>query len=115
MADEELSIDEARRRLIELIEAEDCDLTQAAVNDGREILRRSMRYPTRWAIVEYVLKLLRAKFPMHAVELGEPPGSLGIGYVMTNADGQGLYIKLRIEDDRLAWVLSFHTSKHYKG
>jgi hypothetical protein len=30
---------------------------------------------------------------------------------MNNADGKGLYIKLKIEDQKV-WVLSFHPSKH---
>jgi hypothetical protein len=51
---------------------------------------------------------------MHAVAMGEPPGSLGTGYVLNNVDGQGLYIKLVIERDRTR-VVSFHTSIHYKG
>jgi DNA-binding transcriptional regulator YiaG len=46
------------------------------------------------------------------VELGsgEP------GYVLTNADGRGLYIKLKIESGRTdeVWVLSFHVSVHHK-
>jgi len=51
---------------------------------------------------------------MHKIKRGQPEGSLPDGYVMNNADGRGLYIELIPEDDR-AWVISFHTSKHYKG
>jgi len=32
---------------------------------------------------------------------------------MNDADGRGLYIELTLEDDR-AWIISFHTSKHYR-
>jgi hypothetical protein len=46
--------------------------------------------------------LLKSGFPLHAVPQGDPPGSRGIGYEMRNADGQGLYIKLKLESDK-AW------------
>ncbi len=47
---------------------------------------------------------------MHPVTLGSGETAC----VMNDADGQGLYIKLKIEDD-LAVILSFHVSKHHKG
>jgi hypothetical protein len=36
---------------------------------------------------------------------------------MTNVDGRGLYVKLKIQRARRdeVWVLSFHVSIHYKG
>src|SRR5262249_27072933 len=106
---------EARRRLIELIEADDWEITETAASDGFAILRRDGERPPRWGVVGYVLNLLRADFPMHPVELGGPPRSQGIGDVRNNCDGEGLYVKVTIKDDRLAWVVSFHTSKHHKG
>jgi hypothetical protein len=39
--------------------------------------------------------------------MGEPKGSRGIGHEMKNADGAGLYIKVKIEEGEV-WVLSFH-------
>jgi hypothetical protein len=53
------------------------------------------------------LKLLKANFPLQAVPQGNPPGSRGIGYELRNADGHGLYIKLKLEDGK-AWLISFH-------
>jgi hypothetical protein len=67
-----------------------------------------------WEIIRYVLRLLKADFPLHAILRGIPEGSLPEGYVMNNADGQGLYIELTIERDTV-WVISFHVSKHFKG
>ncbi|MCI0463002.1 MAG: hypothetical protein L0Z62_39145 [Gemmataceae bacterium] len=115
MLDEDLTLDEARQRLIELIEADEWEITDSAVADGFARLRATGDYPTQWKLVKFTLQLLKDGFPIHAVPLGEPPGSLGVGYVMNNADGRGLYIKLKIEEDRVAQLLSFHTSKHSRG
>ena len=73
--------------------------------------------PTDCAIIDYIVRLLRTNFPFHEVRLGEPAGSAGAGYVMNNADGRGLYIKVKIECGRAdeVIVLSFHVSDHYKG
>ena len=114
MSDEELTLEAARQRLIELIEADDWEITDAAVESGFEIVRARGLYPTRWQVMKYALDLLKSDFPIHAVGLGEPPGSSGIGYVMNNADGLGLYIKLKIEEDRSVRMLSFHRSKHFR-
>jgi hypothetical protein len=114
MPDEGPTLEAARQRLIELIEADEWEITGSAIKDGFDVLRSTGEYPTQWKIVKYVLDLLKSDFPIHAVGLGEPPGSAGVGYVMNNADGRGLYIKLKVEEDRTAWVVSFHTSKHYR-
>ena len=47
---------------------------------------------------------------MHEVKLGSGQPA----FVMNNADEQGLYIKLKIEDE-MAAILSFHVSDHYRG
>jgi len=63
-------------------------------------------------LVDYILEKLLLPFPLNEVLMGEPPGSGGTAYSMNNVDGQGLYIKLKIEDDRVV-ILSFHVCKHY--
>jgi hypothetical protein len=114
MEGDELTLEAARQELIRLLVSDDCLLTERAENEGKAILRRDGLPATERGVVAYVLKLLRANYPMHKIKRGQPAGSLPDGYVMNNADGRGLYIELILEDDR-AWVISFHTSKHYRG
>ena len=107
----------ARRLLIGLFENDDWRITERARREGFPILRRlGVPYPTDWALVEYVLSLLRENYPMHIIQRGNPPGSRANGYVMNNSDGHGLYIELTIEEERIgrpvAWIISFHTSRH---
>ncbi len=68
---------------------------------------------TELAAVDLVVDRLLAGFPLSEVQLGDPPGSGGIGYALTNADGKGLYIKFKIEDDRVKF-LSFKPSDHLR-
>lgn len=58
-------------------------------------------------------EIARQGFPVNAVPLGNPPGSGGEGWSMNNTDGQGLYIKLKVEGG-CVWVLSFHRSIHFR-
>lgn len=104
----DLSAEEARQELIRLLEAEECRLTDKAECEGRAYLKRSTRRPTQWDVHRFALAKLKANFPLHAVLQGDPPGSNGIGYEMRNVDGEGLYIKLKIEDHK-AWLISFHS------
>ncbi|MBY0528449.1 MAG: hypothetical protein K2R98_33970 [Gemmataceae bacterium] len=109
-ANEGRSLDEARRRLIQLLEADAWLISQRAETDGRRILREQPalgKRPTQWGICELILECLRAGFPLRAIGMGEPQGSNGIGYIMRNVDGAGLYIKVMIDEDRVR-VLSFH-------
>ncbi|MCI0641309.1 MAG: hypothetical protein L0Y72_08560 [Gemmataceae bacterium] len=90
-------------------------MTNKAEKDGKEILSSVTGFPSQFAIVEFVTDCLKQNEPMHEIQRGEPPGSRGVGYVM-NVSKQGindLYIELVIEDD-LAWIISFHKSKHSK-
>ena len=107
MASDDLTIEEARQELIRLLDGGDYQIAGKAEAEGRRILKQSMEHPTQWAIVAFALDLLQSNFPLHAVPQGDPPGSRGIGYEMRNADGRGLYIKLKLEDDQ-AWLISFH-------
>jgi len=93
MGSQELTADEARTRLIELLEAEECRITDKAERAGRQILGQWMPLPTQWAIFEFALQRLRDNFPLHAVPQGDPPGSRGVAYEMRNVDGKGLYIQ----------------------
>jgi hypothetical protein len=69
--------------------------------------------PPDCAIIEFILDLLRKDFPFHEVDLG----SGETGYVMNNANGKGLYIKVKIASDAKeeVWVLSFHISQHSRS
>jgi hypothetical protein len=65
-------------------------------------------------MVDFLHDLLESGFDIHEVQLGEPPGSGGVGYVLNNADGEGLYIKFKLEWQYLL-LLSFHVSKHHRS
>jgi hypothetical protein len=114
MPGEDASLRQARDELIRLIENDDWRITGRAEREGRDVLRSFIQFPTQFAVVQYTLDLLKANHPMHVIQRGEPPGSLGIGYVMkvSNEHVQALYIELVIEEDT-AWVISFHISKHH--
>jgi hypothetical protein len=114
------SLEEVRAELIRLLESPNWEIVKSAREAARPILQDAGQRPSAWAIPDYITDLLRKGFPFHPIPLGEPPGSAGVGYVMNNADGRGLYIKVKIERDRTDGVvgvviLSFHISKHYKG
>jgi hypothetical protein len=100
-----------REELIGLLESDQWRMTDAAESDGRMALASVIKRPTQCDIIKFILELLKKGFPMHAVELGEPPGSMGTGYVMNNADGKDLYIKLAIDNEKVL-ILSVHPSKH---
>ncbi len=113
MDNPEDSLDDVRDELLRLLKADDWQLTESARRTAFPFLRATGCLPTDAAVIDYVMNLLEDDFPFHRVELGsgEP------GYVMNNADGRGLYIKLKIERGRTdeVWVLSFHVSQHRKG
>lgn len=112
------SLEEVRAELIRLLEGSHWDIVKPAREAAYPILQDAGQRPSDWAILDYITDLLRKDFPFHSIPLGEPPGSAGVGYVMNNADRQGLYIKVTIERNRTdgvvgVVVLSFHISKHY--
>ena len=115
MADEVPSLDEVRRRLIELIEADEWRITERAERTGRAFLRGVVPVPTQLSIVRHVLHLLRqADCSLIPVPMGEPPGSHGLGYRVQDPGSHHLYIKVKIEED-LAWIISFKESDHRGG
>jgi len=113
MASPEESLSDVRDELLRLLRANDWQLTESARKTSVPILRATGCLPTDAAVIEFIIGLLETNFPFHQIEMvsGEP------GYVMNNADGRGLYIKLKIERGRTdeVWLLSFHLSQHYKG
>jgi hypothetical protein len=107
----------ARRKLVELLEADEWKFTRPALEQGREALKGVIRDPPgECAIIDYILGLLKGNFPLLRTLLGEPPGSCGVGWVMNNPDGRHTYIKLKIAEDgrrEYALVMSCHASKHH--
>jgi len=104
-----------RRRLIDLLEADDWRVCDSVIQDRHPTLRgytnqAGEAHRSECAVIEFILDRLRSNFPMHSVTLG----SGEVACVMNNADEHGLYIKVKIEDD-LVVVLSFHVSDHHKG
>ena len=112
-----MSSDPVRDELIRLLENDDWEVTETARATANPILRAMGQLPTDGAIIDYITRLLRRGFPFHAIRLGDPPGSGGTGYVMNNADGRGLYIKMTIRQERTTEVriLSFKVSQHFRG
>jgi hypothetical protein len=112
MPDKAESLDAVRAKMIRLLEADDWQITESARRDGYPILHAAGIWATDCAIIEFLLDLLRSNFAFHPVELG----SGETGYAMNNADGKGLYIKIKIAWDgkEEVWVLSFHKSIHCK-
>jgi hypothetical protein len=110
------SLDDVRAELLRLLRADDWKLTESARRDGGPILRAMGVLPTEGAMIEYVTGLLeddvlfRGKF--HEVTLGSGEKA----YAMNDADGKGLYAKLKIDRGRRdeVWVLSFHVSIHHR-
>lgn len=99
-------------RLLEGDELEEWRITESALRDGRRILPEYQGHFGAYAVNLFILDLLRANTPLHAVELG----SAETGCVMNTRlpDGRSLYVKLAIQDE-MAVILSFHVSIHERG
>src|SRR4051812_41482645 len=89
-------LERIRERLIALLDDAEYRVTKRALDQGLPILRGWGRTPTEWGLVEYILERLRQKHPIREAPQGDPPGCRGMGYVLKNADGSDLYIKLMI-------------------
>ncbi len=96
-------------QLLQGDEDEDWRITKSALSDGRRLLPSYKGHFGAYAINLFILDLLSADFPMHAVVLGS--GRTGCVTNTHWADGRSLYIKLTIEDE-IAVILSFHESVH---
>jgi hypothetical protein len=109
-ANAESALRAARTEMIELFEADDWEIAYSAENDARKILREWGKQATQWAIAEYCLQQLKIDFTIRAIGMGEPQGSRGLGYIMKNVDGKGLYIQMVIAEEgvrKVVKVLSF--------
>ena len=112
MAEVGPQLDEVRQRLIELFEDDEWRIAESAERTGREVLRRVLPAPTELSIVRHIVRLLtQDDWSLVPVEMGEPPGSGGLAYRVRDPASPRLYIKVKIEEDRV-WILSFHESKH---
>jgi hypothetical protein len=106
----------ARTRLLELLEGGDWKLSERARREGKPALRwLHDREPTDWEMVEYVISLLKSTRTLRCAPQGNPPGSAGIAWQMT--DRRNVFVKLRIEGgfgqkcrQEYAFIQSIHES-----
>src|SRR5437867_3379229 len=95
-------LEQARREIVRLLERDEWRVTKRAIEDGRPLMRAmGVDFPTECAMIDLILEQLRNKHPLTAIGMGEPPGVHGIAYVMKDACLKDLYIKLKVEDDRV--------------
>ncbi len=97
--------DAVRRELITAFESRKWEFTKRALREGLDAFRSHSENPSDEEMVDYILDLLEAGCPLHRVELHDPP--YGEAHEMKNADGRGLYIKLKL-DWPYVIVMSFH-------
>ena len=69
-------------------------------------LHLNMEHPTEAALWEYVLERLGQARPWRYAQLDDFPHQFG--YALRNADGRGLYLKLRFNDDSWVVLMSIH-------
>jgi hypothetical protein len=116
MAEGEIDTPEkARVRLSELFEADDWEFSERARGEGKLALHwLHERMPTDWEMVVYVIALLKGNTILRCAPQGDPPGSTGIAWQMT--DPRNVFIKLRIVERRIgqeyAYIQSIHASVH---
>lgn len=99
-------------RLLQGDELEDWRITETTLRDGRRILPEYQGHFGAYALNLFLLDLLSADTPMHAVELGS--GETGCVMNTRLPDGRPLYIKLTIQDEIIV-ILSYHVSIHEQG
>ncbi|HWY86415.1 MAG TPA: hypothetical protein VNX28_06810 [Gemmataceae bacterium] len=110
----------ARTRLLELFEGDDWDFSKRARREGKLALHWLYnREPTDGEMVGYVISLLESNLTLRCAPQGDPPGSTGIAWQMT--DSRNMLVKLRIEGgfgekrrQEYAYVQSIHESVHPK-
>jgi hypothetical protein len=65
-------------------------------------------------MVDYVVSLLKGNTPLRCAPQGDPPGSTGIAWQMT--DSRKIFVKLQICERRMgeefAYIQSIHESVH---
>lgn len=96
------------QELIDDIEAEKRLFPGQPLKVALDYARRylNMENPTPAALWDYYLDRLRVARPWRYAELEDYPDRLG--YALKNADGRGLYLKLRYDDVSRVVVMSFH-------
>ena len=102
-------------RLLQLLEGDDWEFSDRARGEGKLALRwLHNREPTDWEMVEYVISLLKTNITLRCAPQGDPPGSTGIAWQMT--DRRNVFVKLRICERRIgqeyAYIQSIHESVH---
>src|SRR6059036_277451 len=107
--------EKARARLLELFEADEWQFSERARGEGKVALRWvHNREPRDGEMVEYVVSLLKGNTPLPCAPQGDPPGSTGIAWQMT--DARNLFVKLQIRERRMgeeyAYIQSLHESVH---
>ena len=108
----------ARTRLLELLASDDWEFSKRARFEGKIALRWIYnREPNDGEMVEYVISLLKANTTLRCAPQGNPPGSTGIAWQMT--DSRNIFVKLRIEGGfgekrckEYAYIQSIHESVH---
>lgn len=109
----------ARSRLLELLEGNNWELSKRTQSEGRIALRwLHDRAPMDCEIVDYVIGLLKEKTTLRCAPQGNPPGSTGLAWQMS--DARNVFIKLRIEGgfgekcpQEYVWI-HIHMSVHPK-
>ncbi len=119
MAEDNNDPEKARSRLLKLLEGDDCawEFSERAEREGTFALQwLHNRMPSRWEMVSYVISLLKANTTLRCAPQGNPPGSTGIAWQMT--DAKNIFVKLRICERRMgeeyAYIQSIHQSVHVK-
>jgi len=97
--------DSVRRDIIAAFESGKWEFTKRALREGLDAFRKHSENPSDYEMVDYILDLLESGFPLCRVDLRDPP--FGEGHELRNADGRGLYIKLKLEWPDVI-VMSFH-------
>lgn len=97
--------DATRRDLIAAFASGKWEFTKRALLEGLDAFRSHSEHPTAAEMADYILDLLEGGFPLCHVDLHDRP--YGEGYELKDADGRGLYVKLKL-DWPYVIVMSFH-------
>jgi hypothetical protein len=105
----------ALARLLALLKADDWELSERARRTGKVALRwLHHREPTDCEMVDYIISLYEAGPTLRCQPQGDPPGSTGIAWQMT--DARNVFIKLQVCERRMgeeyAFIQSLHESVH---
>ena len=116
MARESPELRAIRAQLIKLLEDDEWFMSEQDEVDARSTLKRHGECTTQYAIIDFILDLLRSGFGLEAVELTNPRYRPGTGYVMKRPFGYSIYIKIRLTDDisnQQVHIMSFHPDQEF--